>query len=352
MIFFAMKKVKTAVVGASGYTGQELLRILLRHPGVELVCATSRQYAGQKLSDLFPRFRHVPGADLCFTDSDVEAIAATGAEAAFLALPHGVSVTYGRGLVEAGIRVIDLSADFRLNDPAVYEEFYGKPHADVELMQEAPYGMPEWHREEIEKARIVGSPGCYPTSIILPLVPLLKAGLVLPEDIVVNSGSGVSGAGRKADVSLLYCECNESMRAYGVPRHRHLSEIEQELSAAAGEKVTITFTPHLMPVNTGILTTTVAKLKPGTSLEQITACFEAAYANAPFVRLQGPNKPTDTKNVTRTNFVDIGWAIDTRTNRVVLMSAEDNVIKGAGGQGVHAFNIMFGLDETEGLWII
>ncbi len=352
MIFFAMKKVKTAVVGASGYTGQELLRILLRHPGVELVCATSRQYAGQKLSDLFPRFRHVPGADLCFTDSDVAAIAATGAEAAFLALPHGVSVKYGRGLVEAGIRVVDLSADFRLNDPAVYEEFYGKPHADVELMQEAPYGMPEWHREEIAKARIVGSPGCYPTSIILPLVPLLKAGLVLPEDIVVNSGSGVSGAGRKADISLLFCECNESMRAYGVPRHRHLSEIEQELSEAAGEKVTITFTPHLMPVNTGILTTTVAKLKPGTTIEEITACFEAAYANAPFVRLQGANKPTDTKNVTRTNFVDIGWAIDARTNRVVLMSAEDNVIKGAGGQGVHAFNIMFGFDETEGLWII
>ena len=347
-----MKKVKTAVVGASGYTGQELLRILLRHPGVELVCATSRQYAGQKLSDLFPRFRHVPGADLRFTDSDVAAIAATGAQAAFLALPHGVSVSYGRGLVEAGIRVIDLSADFRLNDPAVYEEFYGKPHADIELMQEAVYGMPEWHREEIAKARIVGSPGCYPTSIILPLVPLLKAGLILPDDIVVNSGSGVSGAGRKADIALLFCECNESMRAYSVPRHRHLSEIEQELSAAAGSKVVITFTPHLIPVNTGILTTTVAKLAPGATPEAVTACLEQAYAAAPFVRLMGLNRPPDTKNVTRTNFVDVGWAVDARTNRLVLMSAEDNVIKGAGGQGVHAFNIMFGFDETEGLWII
>ncbi|MDO4221034.1 MAG: N-acetyl-gamma-glutamyl-phosphate reductase [Akkermansia sp.] len=347
-----MKKVKTAVVGASGYTGQELLRILLRHAGVELVCATSRQYAGQRVSDLFPRFRHVPGADLCFTDSDVAAIAATGAEAAFLALPHGVSAAYGRGLVEAGIRVIDLSADFRLNDPAVYEEFYGKPHPDVELMQEAVYGMPEWHRAEIEKARIVGSPGCYPTSIILPLVPLLKAGLLLPDDIVVNSGSGVSGAGRKADVQYHFCECNESMRAYSVPRHRHLSEIEQELSAAAGRKLTITFTPHLMPVNTGILTTTVAKLAPGTTLEQMTECYEKAYAHCPFVRLLGPGKPADTKHVTRTNFVDIGWAVDSRTNRAVLMSAEDNVIKGAGGQGVHAFNIMFGFDEAEGLWLI
>ena len=347
-----MKKVKTAVVGASGYTGQELLRILLRHPGVELVCATSRQYAGKPLSDVFPRFRNVPGAELQFTDSDIAAIAATGAEAAFLALPHGVSASYGRGLVEAGIRVIDLSADFRLNDPAVYEDFYGKPHPDAELMKEAPYGMPEWHREEIEKARIVGSPGCYPTSIILPLVPLLRAELVQPEDIVVNSGSGVSGAGRKADVTLLYCECNESMRAYGVPRHRHLSEIEQELSLAAGTDVTITFTPHLMPVNTGIVTTIVAKLTPGTTIEQISACMQKAYNNAPFVRLVGENKPADTKNVTRTNFVDIGWAIDARTNRVILMSAEDNVIKGAGGQGVHAFNIMFGFEETTGLWII
>lgn len=347
-----MRQVKTAVVGASGYTGQELMRILLRHPGVELVCATSRQYAGQKVSDLFPRFRHVPGAELEFTDSDVAAIAATGAEAAFLALPHGVSAAYGRGLVEAGIRVIDLSADFRLNDPAVYEEFYGKPHPDVELMQEAVYGMPEWHRAEIEAARIVGSPGCYPTSIILPLVPLLKAGLLLPDDIVVNSGSGVSGAGRKADVQYHFCECNESMRAYSVPRHRHLSEIEQELSLAAGQKLCITFTPHLMPVNTGIITTTVAKLAPGTTLEQMTACMEKAYAGAPFVRLLGPNKCADTKNVTRTNFVDIGWSIDARTGRAVLMSAEDNVIKGAGGQGVHAFNIMFGFDETAGLWLI
>ncbi len=347
-----MKKVKIAVVGASGYTGQELMRILLRHPGVEVVCATSRQYAGQKVSDLFPRFRHVPGADLVFTDSDIEAIAATGAEAAFLALPHGVSVTYGRGLVEAGLRVIDLSADFRLNDPAVYEEFYGKPHADVALMQEAIYGMPEWHRDEIAKARIVGSPGCYPTSILLPLIPLFRAGLLEADGIVVNSSSGVSGAGRRAAIDLLFCECNENVRAYGVPRHRHLSEIEQELSLAANEKVTITFTPHLIPVNTGIITTTVARLRPGVTVEDLTACYEKAYAHAPFVRLMGTNKPAETKNVTRTNFVDIGWAVDPRTHRAVLMSTEDNVIKGAGGQGVHAFNIMFGFDETEGLYII
>lgn len=347
-----MRKVRTAVVGASGYTGQELLRILLLHPGVELVCATSRQYAGRALSDIFPRFRGVPGAELHFAAADAAAVAASGAEAAFLALPHGVSVEYGRALVEAGLRVIDLSADFRLNDPAIYEEFYGKPHADVALLREAVYGMPEWHRNEIEKARIVGSPGCYPTSIILPLVPLLRAGLIRPQEIVASSGSGVSGAGRKADVTYHFCECNESMRAYSVPRHRHLSEIEQELSLAAGCPLRITFIPHLMPVNTGILTTLVAKLAPGATVEKIGACYREAYGKAPFVRLLGAGVPADTKNVTRTNFVDIGWAVDDRTDRAILMSAEDNVIKGAGGQGVHAFNIMFGLPETTGLMLL
>ena len=347
-----MKKVKTAVVGASGYTGQELLRILLQHPGVELVCATSRQYRGERLSDVFPRFRGVPGAELRFTAADAVGVVASGAEAAFLALPHGVSVEYGRELVERGLRVVDLSADFRLNDPAVYEEFYGKPHADVELLKEAVYGMPEWHRQEIEKARIVGSPGCYPTSIILPLVPLLKAGLVQPQDIVANSGSGVSGAGRKADVAYHFCECNESMRAYSVPRHRHLSEIEQELSLAAKTPLRITFIPHLMPVNTGILTTIIAKLAPGASASDLTRCYEEAYGKEPFVRLLGEGVPADTKNVTRTNFVDIGWAEDKRTGRAVLMSAEDNVIKGAGGQGVHAFNIMYDFPETTGLILL
>ncbi len=347
-----MRTIKTAVVGASGYTGQELLRILLLHRGVELVCATSRQYAGQTLSSVFARFGNIPGADMCFSDSDVDAIVATGAEVAFLALPHGVSASYAGGLVEAGVRVIDLSADFRLNDAAVYEDFYGAVHPNIPLLEEAVYGMPELHADEIRSARLVGSPGCYPTSIILPLVPLLKAGLIQTQDIVVNSSSGVSGAGRKADISLLYCECNESVRAYGLPRHRHLSEIEQELSLAASEPVVITFTPHLIPVNTGIITTTVAKLSEGVDAAAIEACLRCAYAEAPFVRLLGQNKPADTKNVTRSNFLDLGWSIDARTQRLVLMSAEDNVVKGAGGQGVHAFNIMFGFDETEGLWLI
>ena len=331
-----MKQVQVAVVGASGYTGQELLRILLNHRGVKLVCATSRQYAGQPLWEVFPRFRQVPGSGLKFTDSDVEAIAATGAEVAFLALPHGVAASYARGLVDRGVRVIDLSADFRLDSPEVYEEYYGNPHPDTVLMQEAVYGLPEWRREEIARARIVASPGCYPTSILLPLIPLFKAGMLEPEDVVVCSG----------------CECNESFHAYGVPKHRHLSEIEQELSHAAGETVVMSFTPHLIPVNTGICSTITAKVKKGADPECVGRLLEEAYAAAPFVRLLGRNQPADTKNVTRTNCVDIGWAYDPRTNRVILMSAEDNVVKGAGGQAVQSFNIMCGFDETEGLWVL
>lgn len=344
-----MKKVKVAVVGASGYTGQELLRILLNHKGVELVCATSRQYAGQGLGDVFPRLKKIPGSNFLFTDSDVEAIAATGAEAAFLALPHGVAASYARGLVDKGLRIIDLSADFRLNSPEVYEEFYDSKHPDEALMIKAIFGLPEWYKSEISSSAIVASPGCYPTSILLPLIPLLKAGLVETKHIVVCSSSGVSGAGRKADVSLLFCECNESVRAYGIPKHRHLSEIEQELSLAAGEDVIISFTPHLVPVNTGICTTTSLPLKEGVDPALVGETLEKAYASAPFVRLLGRNKCADTKNVTRTNFVDIGWAYDERTGRVLLLSAEDNIVKGAGGQSVQSFNIMFGFDETEGL---
>lgn len=346
-----MNQVKVAVVGASGYTGQELLRILLHHHGVQLVCVTSRQYAGQSLSDVFPRFKKIPGAGLQFTDSDVDSIAATGAQMAFLALPHGVAASYARGLVDKGIRVVDLSADFRLNSPETYHEFYGAEHPDAELMKEAVYGLPEWKEEEIKEARLVASPGCYPTTILLPLIPLLKAGLIEADDLVVNSLSGVSGAGRKADISLLFCECNESLRAYGVPKHRHLSEIEQELSIAAEKPVLVSFTPHLVPVNTGMCTTIIAKLKSGVDKEAIAKALHKAYDSAPFVRLTGKT-PADTKHVTRTNFVDIGWAVDSRTNRLVLMSAQDNVVKGAGGQGVQSFNIMFGFSQSEGLLMI
>jgi N-acetyl-gamma-glutamyl-phosphate reductase len=245
--------------------------------------------------------------------------------------------------------VIDLSADFRISDPAIYEEFYHHAHPAPELLEKAVYGLPEIYATKIRGANLIASPGCYPTSIILPLVPLLQHNLIDSKSIIANSLSGVSGAGKKPDTSLLFCECNESLRAYGLPKHRHLAEIEQELSLAAKQSVTITFIPHLVPVNTGIHTSITATLSESATSESIAESFEKAYANSAFVRLLGQGVYADTKNVTRSNYLDIGWHIDTRTNRIILTSAEDNVIKGAGGQAIQSFNILFGLDEKAGL---
>jgi N-acetyl-gamma-glutamyl-phosphate reductase len=327
----------------------ELLRILLTHPGVELVAVTSRAEVGKRIDTVFPRFSKAAGAELAFSEPDADAIAATGAEVAFLALPHGVAAEIARALLERGLKVVDLSADFRLRCPAVYEEFYGHPHPAPDLLEQAVYGLPEIRAADIKAARLIASPGCYPTSILLPLLPLLRKNLIDPATIVANSMSGVSGAGRKADLSLLFCECNESVRAYGVPKHRHLSEIEQELSLAAGERVVISFLPHLIPVNSGIATTTTAKLREGVEPEIIGKVLADAYSDACFVRLLGRGKSADTKMVTGTNFIDIGWEYDPRTNRVILMSAEDNLGKGAGGQAVQSFNLMHGFDESTGL---
>jgi N-acetyl-gamma-glutamyl-phosphate reductase len=311
---------------------------------------TSRQYAGQALADIFPRYRSAAGAELAFSQPDAESIAATGAEVAFLALPHGVAAEYATALLDLGIKVIDLSADFRLSDPAVYEEFYGAPHPAPELLKEAVYGFPEVRSAEIAKARLIASPGCYPTSVSLPLLPLLKAKLIDPQSIVTCSMSGVSGAGKTGNVIFSYCEANESARAYSVPKHRHLSEIEQELSIAAEEKVTMSFTPHLIPTHNGICSTTSAKfIGDEADLAKVDAALTAAYGDSYFVRLLGKGNPADTKNVTRTNHIDIGWDYDSRTGRLLLLSAEDNLGKGAGGQAIQCFNIMFGLDETAGL---
>ncbi len=344
-----MNRIKTAIVGASGYTGMELLRLLLIHPHVDLVAVTSRQEAGKSLASVFPRFCKAPGAELTFIEPDPDTIAATGAQVAFLALPHGVAAEIALALLERGLRIIDLSADFRLRDAAIYEEFYHHAHPAPDLLAEAVYGLPEIRTAEIAAARLVAAPGCYPTSILLPLLPLLRENLIHSDTIVANSMSGVSGAGKKADLSLLFCECNESARAYSVPKHRHLSEIEQELSIAAGEKVTISFLPHLIPVNSGIVTTTTAKLRAGVSPDAIGSALEGAYASAHFVRLLGRGACADSKNVTRTNFIDIGWEHDPRTNRIILMSAEDNLGKGAGGQAVQCFNLMFDMDPLAGL---
>ena len=349
--------VKVAIVGASGYSGEELVNRLLHHPQAELTAVTSRQYAGQTLSQIFPRFAGQVVADtLQFTEPDPAALAAA-AEIVFLALPHGVAAEYAQSLLDAGVKVIDLSADFRLTDPAVYEEFYGNPHPAPDLLAEAVYGMPELHRDAIRTARLIASPGCYPTSILLPTTPLLKAGIIKSTGIIANSLSGVSGAGRKADVPFLYAECNESMRPYGIPKHRHLSEIEQELSLAAGTQVTIQFSPHLIPVTRGILTTQY--LAPTENFnteaeerelsERIATCLTAAYAHEPFIRLLPNGALPDTKHVTQTNNLDLAWRLDRRTGRLIMTSAIDNLVKGASGQAVQALNLICGLDETAGL---
>ena len=344
-----MQKIKTAVVGASGYTGMELLRLLLMHPNAELTCVTSRQYAGQALCSIFPRFAQIEGSQLEFSQPDAQTIKDSGAEIAFLALPHGVAAEYAIALLELGVKVVDLSADFRLNDATVYKEFYDVDHPAQHLLDEAVYGMPELpgRSQQISDAKLVASPGCYPTSIILPLVPLLEKGLIDPQSIVTCSMSGVSGAGKSSNVLFSFCEANESVRAYSAPKHRHLSEIEQELSIAANEKVLMSFTPHLVPTHNGICTTTSAKLKG--SVKEVTDALELAYGDKEFVRLLGEGSTADTKNVTRTNFIDIGWAVDERTGRVLLFSAEDNLGKGAAGQAVQSFNLMANLPTMSGL---
>lgn len=345
-----MQRVKTAVIGASGYSGEQLVRLLLRHPGVELVALTSRQEEGRPVVDVMPRFRGWPGADgLRFVAPSPETVVASGAAVAFLALPHGVAAEVAVPLLKAGLTIIDLSADFRIEDPAVYREFYDHEHPAPELLREAVYGLPELHGARLRSARLIASPGCYPTSVILPLAPLLRAGLIDPATITTCAMSGVSGAGRKASVPLLFAECNESVRAYSVPRHRHLSEIEQELTRAAGKPVRITFTTHLVPVTAGICTTTCASLEKGASVSDLETALAGAYAAAPFVRLLGAGVCPDTKHVVGTNFIDIGWAVDNRTGRALLLSAEDNLIKGAAGQAVQSFNLRHGFDETLGL---
>jgi N-acetyl-gamma-glutamyl-phosphate reductase len=349
----ATEKAKIAVIGASGYSGEELVRLLLGHPRVELAAVTSRQYTGQTLPEVFPRFA---GQSLTFTEPDAATLAGA-AEVVFLALPHGVASEFAQPLLEAGRTVIDLSADFRLNDAEVYEEFYGGNHPAPALLAEAVYGMPELHRSAIHDARLIAAPGCYPTSILLPIVPLLRAGLIKSTGIIADSLSGVSGAGRNVSKDFLFAECNESLRPYGVPKHRHLSEIEQELSSAAGTGVTLQFTPHLVPVTRGILTTLYlaptdsfkTEAEQAALAEKISVCYADAYDNEPFIRLLPEGALPDTKHVTHTNRLDLAWRLDRRTGRLIVMSAIDNLVKGASGQAVQCLNALKGWEETTGL---
>jgi len=341
-----MTKIQAAIVGASGYSGEELVRLLLRHPNCELKIITSRQHDGQHIEEVFPRFA---GHNLKFSAPDVKRIAAE-CDVAFLALPHGLAAEFAKPLVEAGVVAIDISADFRIKNTAKYKEYYKTDHPAPDMLARAVYGLPERYRKQIAQADLIACPGCYPTSSILPTAPLLAAKLALPEDIIISSMSGVTGAGRKVDLAYLFPECNESLRAYAPVKHRHLPEIEQELAAAAGmPEVAINFVPHLVPVNRGINSTIFLKVAPGCTLDKITAAYHDAYAAEPFVRVLAPGKQADTKYVIMTNVCEISYTLDEHTGRVIATSAIDNLTKGASGQAVQCMNIRFGNCETDGL---
>lgn len=338
---------KVAVVGASGYSGEELCALLDQHPYAELTAVFSRQHQGKTIGEVMPRFTGLKIASVPFLDADPAKVAACDAEIFFLALPHGVAAEYALALLEAEKVVIDLSADFRLNDPEVYADYYGGEHPAPELLEHAIYAIPELSRDAIQTSQLIACAGCYPTSIQLPLYPLFEADLLNPEGIVVSSASGVSGAGRKVALDYLYAECNENMKAYGVPKHRHLSEVEQQLSIAANSKVILTFIPHLVPMTRGMHTTIVATPTLGKSAADLKAALETVYAKEPFVRIR--EQPPESKHVTGTNFCDIAIFDEPRTGRVVILSVIDNLLKGAAGQALQCYNIRAGLPETAGL---
>ena len=337
---------KVAVIGASGYTGVELLRLLHCHPEVAVTCITSEQSAGKPVADVFPTLRKRYGQTL----ENLEPVrVADKADFIFTALPHKAAMEVVPTFLRLGKRVVDLSADYRFHDAAVYEEWY-EPHMNPDLLSEAVYGLPEVRRDKIVGARLVGNPGCYPTSVILALQPLLRNGLIDPATIIADSKSGVSGAGRGAKVDNLYCEVNEGFKAYGVGGvHRHTPEIEQELSLLAGAKVTISFTPHLVPMDRGILSTVYARLTTTKSGAELAALFADYYGGEQFVRVLPSGSYPSTAHVRGANFCDLGVAVDERTGRVIVVSAIDNLVKGAAGQAVQNMNIMCGFPEGLGL---
>lgn len=336
------------VIGASGYIGETLVRLLARHPQVKLPVVTSRKFSGSVVEDVIPLLRgQLP--NLYFTDSDVYQLAENKAiDLYFLALPHGVAAEYARPLVDAGKKVIDLSADFRLDTTQRYEEFYGRPHPDPELLAQAEYVIPEIHEESWKKASIIGCPGCYPTSILIPIIPLLSTSVISNRGIVVNSLSGVSGAGKQADEYYSYCERSEDATPYGVPKHRHLSEIEQQLSEVSGENTVIQFTPHLVPMLRGIISTIIAPSN-GNKIETVYSSWEKAYAGKRFISILPSGTNPHTADLIDTNRIDISAVHDPRTGNFIIHSAEDNLMKGAAGQAVQIMNIMLGFSEDEGL---
>lgn len=338
-------KTRVAIVGASGYTGVELIRLLLDHPKVEISCVVSRQHAGVPIAEVFPSL--AGRCALVCSPMDVETIIAA-ADVALTAVPHKTAMDLVPQLLQAGLKVIDLSADYRLRDVKVYQQWY-QPHSSPELLAEAVYGLPELNRQQICSSRLVANPGCYPTSIALGLLPLLEQDCVDPETLILDSKSGTSGAGRSEKLGSLYCEVNEGFKAYGIASHRHTPEIEQTLSQIAGAALAVSFTPHLLPVNRGILSTCYARLKAAQSTADLVKLYRERYAEEPFVRVMPAGSLPNISQVRGTNYCDIGVVADPRTNRVIVVSVIDNLVKGAAGQAVQNLNLIQGWDETLGL---
>jgi N-acetyl-gamma-glutamyl-phosphate reductase len=333
-----------SIVGASGYSGIELLKILVRHPGVKIDKLFANSSAGKRIADVAPSFGKI--LDIMLEPYSIEQISKS--DLIFIALPSGEAMNFVPAMLLSGKRIIDLGGDFRLQDISLYERYYKRAHSANATLKQAVYGLPEWNFAQIKSAALIANPGCYPTSAILPLAPLLKEGIIESKGIAISSLSGVSGAGRSSSVEMSFAEVNESVRAYKVGTHQHIPEIRTTLETISGTPLSLTFVPHLIPITRGIYTSTYATLKKPINEETIFSVYEKYYAKAPFVRYSATTIP-EIKNVAYTNFIDIGFRINQEDGRLIVLSTIDNLIKGAAGQAVQNMNIMFGYKETEGL---
>ena len=341
-------KTRVGIIGATGYTGVELLRLLLHHPEVEVTALTSQKYAGLPIDQVFPSVMKY--LQLKCEELNLDQVSKK-TDFIFTAVPHKTAMETVPSFVQRGKKVVDLSADFRLQDPAVYERWYQK-HTAPELLKESVYGLPELHRKKIREAKIVGNPGCYPTGALIGLIPLVEKGMISLESIIIDSKSGVSGAGRDVVLESLFCEVNEGVRAYKIFEHRHTPEIEQELSQLVQKKVNVTFVPHLIPIDRGILTTLYVILAKKMKTEEVLNIFEQYYEKEPFVRIFQKGKIPNTKNVRGSNYCDIGLKVSEGDGRLVVVTAIDNLVKGASGEAVQNMNIMLGYPETMGLDVV
>jgi N-acetyl-gamma-glutamyl-phosphate reductase len=338
--------IKVGIVGATGYVGIELVRLISAHPNAEITSLVSSGSAGNKISALYPHFKGV--CDIELEKLNIGEIAKK-CDIVFTSLPHGASEQVIPSLYDAGLRIIDMSGDYRYDDPAVYEAWYNVTHSSPRLLSEAVYGMCELYRDKIKDALVVGNPGCFPTAAILGAAPLIGGGLVSNRNIIVDAKSGVSGAGRGLHTDYHFCECTENTKAYKIAEHRHTSEIEQEYSKLAGKETVISFTPHLVPMKRGIYAAIYMNLLDSYTDGELLSVYKAFYKNSPFVRIYDAGEIPESNHVTGSNFLDIGLKVDKRTNRVIVAATLDNLVKGAAGQAVQNMNIMFGLDETAGL---